>query len=351
MRRCSLALAAAAAGLGLAAMLGGCSSISYYAQGAVGHLKLVAAAQPVAALTADPAQPAALRERLRLSQQMRDFAVARLALPDNNSYRSYADLKRSAAVWNVVAAPALSLTLETWCFPILGCVGYRGFFDEAAANTEAEALRQRGLDVAVYPVPAYSSLGWFSDPLLNTFIHWPEPDLARLIFHELAHQVAYASGDTMFNESYATAVERLGGVLWLASRGDPAAQATIAATDQRRQAFRELVGRYRSELQAAYDSAVPDAQKLAMKAEILARLRAAHRELKAGPWAGYSGYDAWFERVNNATLGVQAVYDAQVPAFERLFEREARDFPRFHAQVKRLAALPKAERDAEMSGL
>jgi predicted aminopeptidase len=353
MRRQAVALIGVAAAAALLAATTGCSTtIGYYAQGAVGHLKIIAAAEPVDKLVADPTQPAELRERLQLTQRMRDFAVTRLALPDNASYRRYADLGRNAAVWNVVAAPQLSLQLKTWCFMIVGCVGYRGYYDRAAADAQAATLESQDLDVAVYPVPAYSTLGWFSDPLLNTFIHWPEGDLARLIFHELAHQVAYAEGDTMFNESFATAVERIGGDLWLASEsaapGTAAKQEALKKSDERRRDFRALVGRFRSALQAVYASNDPPPQKRERKAALLAQLRAEHEALKAGAWGGYNGYDEWFLRVNNATLGVQAAYDAQVPAFERLFDRSQRDFPRFYAEVKRLAALKQPERDAAM---
>ena len=191
------------------------ADLGYLAQSVGGHLALLSAARPVPDWLDDAKTPAALRERLLLTQQMRDFAVTELALPDNASYRRYADLHRSAAVWNVVAAPELSLKLETWCFPVVGCVGYRGYFDRPDADAFGAELRAQGLEVDVYGVPAYSTLGrlpgdYFADPLLNTFINYPEVELARLIFHELAHQVAYASGDTMFNESFATAVERFG---------------------------------------------------------------------------------------------------------------------------------------------
>ena len=203
-------------------------SVGYLWQPAGGHLSLLHSARPVGDWVQDPQTEAALRERLQLSQRMRDFAIQELDLPDNGSYRRYADLHRGAAVWNVVAAPELSLTLQTWCFPVVGCVGYRGYFDEAAAQTAGDALRTEGLEVSVYPVPAYSTLGmsnWLGgDPLLNTFIRWPEGELARLIFHELSHQVVYAAGDTAFNESFATAVEQIGAQRWLSRFGDEAAR-------------------------------------------------------------------------------------------------------------------------------
>jgi predicted aminopeptidase len=298
---------------------------------------------------ADSEVSEALKSRLLLSQRMRDFAVTELHLPDNASYRRYADLKRPAAVWNVVAAPELSLQLTTWCFPVVGCVGYRGYFEQARAEREGAALRAQGLEVSVYPVPAYSTLGklpgaQFSDPLLNTFIGYPEADLARMIFHELAHQVAYAHDDTVFNESFATAVERLGGALWLARHGSPQAQAQQARLDARREDFRRLTLDYRRRLDALYRSTATDDEKRAEKAALMAALRADHDALKHGPWQGYAGYDGWMARANNASLGVLAAYNELVPAFERLFEAQGRDFPRFYAEVRRLAALPREAR-------
>lgn len=346
LRSAAVVLLLAALGTALV----GCSSLGYYAQSVGGHLDLMRRARPVDEWLTDPATPAPLRERLELSQRMRDFAVRELHLPDNRSYRSYADLGRNAVVWNVVAAPELSLTLKTWCYPMMGCVGYRGYFDRAEADALAETLKAEGLDVNVYGVPAYSTLGWTNwlggDPLLNTFIRWPEIELARLIFHELGHQVAYASDDTTFNESFATAVERLGSQRWRDHRhlGD----AEDAAFDQRRHDFRALGLRTRAALDALYRSNASEADKRAGKARILADMRAELTQLKTSRWNGYSGYDNWAERANNATLGVQAAYDELVPDFERLFDAQGRDFPRFYAEAKRLAALPKPERRATL---
>jgi len=331
----------------------GCSSLGYLGQSAGGHLSLLGAARPVPEWLDDSATPPALRERLVLSQQMRDFAVSALALPDNDSYRRYADLHRNAAVWNVVAAPELSLTLQTWCFPVVGCVGYRGYFDRAEADLFAARLQADGHEVNVYGVPAYSTLGrlpgaFFADPLLSTFINYPEVELARMVFHELAHQVAYASGDTMFNESFATAVERIGSRRWMAERAGPAAVAEYELFDARRQDFRALTQRTRDALDALYRSAASDADKRAGKDALMRRMRAEYAALRDGPWQGYAGYDAWFARANNASLGVLAAYTDLVPQFERLFEREGRDPARFYAAVRRLADLPQEERRAKL---
>ena len=327
----------------------GCSTIGYYAQSVGGHLAIVRAAKPVPEWLADAETPALLKARLELSQRIRDYAVSELKEPDNASYRRYADLKRGAAVWNVVAAPELSLKLTTWCFPVVGCVGYRGYYDRADADGFAVGLRAQGLEVSVYGVPAYSTLGMlpgeaFADPLLNTFIDYPEGELARLIFHELAHQVAFAKGDTVFNESFASAVERIGAERWLSQRASPEARAEYARVEARRADFRTLTSRYRERFNALYESAASDADKRLGKAALLAELRADHESLKRERWGGYSGYDGWFARANNASFGVLAAYNELVPNFERLFEREGRDFTRFYAAVQRLAALPPAER-------
>lgn len=344
----TLLLAAAAVCLG-----SGCSTIGYYAQAAGGHLELMRLARPVAEVVADPATPAPLRERLDLSQRMRDFAVSELKLPDNKSYRRYADLGRDAVVWNVVAAPELSLTLKTWCFPVMGCVGYRGYFEEEAADTLAAELQTQGFETSVYGVPAYSTLGWSNwlggDPLLNTFLNWPEIELARLVFHELAHQVAYAADDTTFNESFATAVERIGGRRWLALHGSDEQRRRAETVERRRADFRALTQRYRTGLQALYTGAGDEASRRAGKARLMDALRAEYRALKEGPWMGFAGYDGWFDRANNASFGVLAAYNELVPQFEQLFEAQGSDFERFYATVRELAALPKDQRRARLA--
>ncbi|MEY8876116.1 MAG: aminopeptidase [Leptothrix sp. (in: b-proteobacteria)] len=363
LARTAAALLAAAA----MASLGGCADLGYLWQSTTGHLRLLHAARPVERVLAEPTLSPELHERLLLSQRLRNYAVAALHLPDNASYRRYADLGRNAAVWNVVAAPELSLTSQTWCFPVVGCVAYRGYYDRAEAQAEADELATQGLDVSVYGVPAYSTLGklppldWFADPLLNTFVtRYSEVELARLIFHELSHQVAFAAGDTTFNESFATAVERIGSAQWVAAQ--PAAEqqrlrALSKRADARQADFQRLARGLRDELAALYAEPVSDTDKRARKAAAIARLRAAHAVLKAGDavadpagnWVGYSGYDGWFADINNARLAVLAAYNAQVPDFERLYARQGRDWPRFFAEVRRLADLPAAERNRALS--
>lgn len=344
----TIALAAAAL-----CLTTGCSTVGYYAQSVTGHLRLLNAAKPVPDWLQRPELPADLRTRLLLSQRIRDFAITELKLPDNGSYRRYADLGRPAALWNVVATPELSLTLQTWCFAVVGCIGYRGYYERAAADAEATTLRAAGNEVGVYGVPAYSTLGWMNwaggDPLLSTFIRYPEGELARMIFHELAHQVAYADGDTMFNESFATSVERIGGERWLTTQSSPEARDEFARQERRQVDFRALTMRYRGLLDDEYRSVDTDAAKRVKKAELMSAMRAEYAALKAGPWQGYAGYDGWFERANNASLAVLAAYNELVPQFERLYANEGGDFTRFYAEVKRLAALPMDQRRAVLA--
>ena len=330
----------------------GCSSVGYYAQSVGGHLDLLQRARPIGDWLADPATPPALKARLEVAQAARRFAVTDLALPDNASYTRHAELGRNAVVWNVVAAPELSLTLKTWCYPVMGCVGYRGYFDQAAAEAEGASLRAQGLEVSVYGVPAYSTLGWTNwlggDPLLNTVVGGSESAMVRLIFHELAHQQVYAAGDTMFNESYATAVERLGLARWQAVTGRSADDPAAA---QRQADFRAITQRTRAALDALYRSDVDDATKRARKAALMASMRADVAALKGrpgGPWQGFTGYDAWVARANNASLALQAAYDGLVPQFEQLFRAQGSDFARFHAEAGRLAALPSDQRRAAL---
>jgi predicted aminopeptidase len=338
--------------------LSACADARYYLQSVGGHWQMLQAARPIDQWLDDAQTDPALKQRLALARHMRDFAVAELHLPDNASYQRYADVQRKAVVWNVVAAPAFSLTLKTWCFPVAGCVGYRGYFKEADALEEAQALTAQGLEVIVYGVPAYSTLGWLNwaggDPLLNTFIHYPEGELARMIFHELAHQVVYVPDDTLFNESFATAVERLGSERWLALNGSPQAQKEYRALEERRQQFRALLRSTRARLSEIYaKNQPPDAAKStpsAMKTKAMQDFRASYAQLKTS-WGGFSGYDAWVARANNAAFGAQAAYDEWVPAFEALFAQQGQSWPRFYAAVTLLSQLPVAERQRALNHL
>jgi predicted aminopeptidase len=329
----------------------GCSNLGYYAQSLNGHWQVLRSARPVSSWLADPATDERLRKQLQQSQSIRDFAVRELHLPENASYRRYADLKRPAVVWNVAAAPALSLQLHTWCFPIAGCVGYRGYFARDQAHAQAQLLRSQGLETTVYGVPAYSTLGrlpfeWMADPLLNTFINNPDAELARMIFHELAHQVAYAADDTAFNESFATAVEVIGLRKWL--QDQPQAQAQWAQIQARKVDFQNLTQHFAKQLQALYQSRSSNAEKRQQKTTLMRMLQNQYQALKTQKWQGYKGYDAWFERANNASMAMVGTYNNAVPAFERLFERQGQDWERFYREVGRLKNLPHAQRWADL---
>jgi predicted aminopeptidase len=348
-------LVAVAAGTVLC--LSGCANLGYYWQSATGHLKIMSAARPVEEWLGDVEAPERLKNRLALSRRIRQFAVRELKLPDNPSYHRYADLRRTAAVWNVVVAPRYSLTLKRWCFPVAGCVSYRGFFDEAQARAEAALFTSQGYEASVYPVPAYSTLGWMNwaggDPLLNTFIYYPDGELARLLFHELAHQVVYAKDDTTFNESFATAVERIGVVRWLESEASPSARDDYAQYDGRRKEFRALALATRKRLETIYSQHAGE-QREQLKQGALEEFRERYAQLRAG-WGGdparWRGYDRWVQQANNASFGAQAAYDDLVPGFEALFEREGRDWKRFYDAVRRLAAAPKEERQQSLKNL
>lgn len=352
---------ALASGLGVAVLLAvaGCQSLGYYAQSVGGHVALMNAAKPVDDWLADPATPPPLHARLQLAQQIRDYASRELLLPDNASYRSHADLQRRAAVWNVAAAPADSLALKTWCFVVLGCVSYRGYFDEAEAQALGQRLRDEGWEVDVYPVPAYSTLGWLNwlggDPLLSTFIGYPEGNLAGLLFHELAHQQLYIDDDSAFNESFATAVEQLGVRQWLQTR-PVAVQQAHEQGQQHREAFRALQRDTRAQLADLYAqrAQLTPAAMQAGKAQAMQAFADAHAALKAS-WASRgepdARYDAWVAKANNASFGMQAVYQGWVPAFQRLFVEAGCDWARFYAEAHTLAQRPRAERDAALQAL
>lgn len=344
-------------------LLPGCSALSYYWQAFNGQMEVGRRARPVEDVLADGAASAELKRKLAYAQRAREFASRELGLPDNQSYRRYADVQRPYVVWNVFSAPALSLRLNTHCFPVAGCVPYRGYFAEEAAQREAAALRAAGDDVYVGGVPAYSTLGWFDDPLLNTFIHYPDLEIARLIFHELAHQVAYVKDDAAFNESYAVAVEEEGLKRWAAANADADADANAnanAAEVRRYEAFRarqrELVNllmRTRTALTALYESAADDAARRAGKAGAIGALKAEYETLKRG-WnltaEETRRYDDWFYRdLNNARLGSTAIYTGHVAAFARLLVREGGSMEAFHKTVKALAALPREERIKQLA--
>ena len=323
----------------------GCTSISYYAQSLDGHVQIMTARQDVGELIDDPSTPEALRARMASASAIRQFATDELALPDNNSYRSYVDVGRDSVTWAIFAAPEFSLTPRTWCFPVFGCVPYRGYFSKKSANETAVELQRQGLDVYVTGITAYSTLGWSSDPLLSTMLSQDETYLAGLVFHELAHQRVYVKDNSAFNEAFAVAVETTGVRKWLHAAGDTAGLRRYKADRKRRTEFLALVSHTRDELTHVYDDAGTSDQKRAAKTAAIERLRMRYREMRDRRWGGYRGYDAWFDApINNAKLAATSVYGDQVTTFLRLFDLCSGDYPRFFASVRRVGALDKAYR-------
>jgi predicted aminopeptidase len=326
----------------------GCTSLSYYAQAAHGQFSLLAQAKPLDDWIADPDAKPGLKAKLQTVREIRRFAIEQLGLPDNGSYKTYAQLDRPFVLWNVVAAPELSLKAHQWCFPIAGCVDYRGYYSQQAAQAYGAQLQQQGYDVQVVGVPAYSTLGWFNDPVISTFIQYPDGELARLIFHELAHQTVYARDDTPFNEGFAVAVEEIGVDRWLAARHDDKMIEAYRRFDARKQDFLALLDKYRDKLEANYDSDAPDDTKRERKQQIFDALRAEYAQMKAQRWDGYAGYDRWFAMpLSNAHLALVGAYHDLVPAFKALFARSS-GFPDFYAKVKQLAQMDKAARHAAL---
>ena len=334
-----------------ACALAGCAAVGYYAQSVTGHLGLMYRAQPIETVIAAPDTEPGLAARLRTALDIREFASDALALPANASYRRYVELDRRFVVWNVVATPELSLAPRQWCFPVAGCLSYRGYFSESAAETYAEALEARGWDVTVAGVRAYSTLGWFADPLLSSMVELPEYLLAGLVFHELAHQRLYAPDDTEFNESFAVVVERAGVDRWIEAAGRAGLAERYRTATGRRAAFLALVRGARRDLEAVYASSRSDTERRAVKAKRIERLRARYAALRAG-WKDGPVYDAWFERgVNNAAIALVSTYDRWVPALEVLLARCGGDLRAFYRASDALAKLTPAERRAKLEKL
>ncbi|MGZ8197058.1 MAG: aminopeptidase [Burkholderiales bacterium] len=343
-----ICIAALAVALALTA---GCANLTYYLQSVRGQLDIWSRQEDIQTVLARQDTPNALREKLGTVLEIRDFASRELGLPQNRSYRLYANLNRRYAVWNVFAAPEFSIHPRQWCFAFAGCVNYRGYFEKGEAEGFAAEVASEGVDVFVGGVPAYSLLGYFPDPVLNTFIHYPPPHLARLVFHELAHQVVYVRDDSVFNESFAVAVEQEGLKRWLERYGTEADRKVLDVVIGRRNGFVRLIETYRDRADALYSSGVPPAQMRVRKAELFTELEADFRTLRE-TWGGFPGYDHWFtQKPNNALLASVAIYTKRVPAFQALLRREGGDLPRFYEAVRRIAKMDKSERTAALEGL
>lgn len=326
----------------LLVVLGGCQTIGYYSQAITGQLSLLSKRRPIEDIMADPATPDAVREKLALTQEIRAFASEELGLPVGDTYRTYADLDRQFVVWNVFVAPEFSVELTSWCYPIAGCVTYRGYFSKDGAMKEARRQRDAGSDVYVGGVDAFSTLGWFDDAVLNTFIGRSDVRFAGLLFHELAHKAVYVPDDTTFNESFATAVERAALERWLQRRGEPAGFDRYLNDDARKRRVIALIVAARDELEDVYARSLDAARMREEKSAVIERLRADYRAL-----GDDYPFRAWMdEPINNAKLGTVATYNRWVPAFLAILEETGGDLPQFLERVEALASRDEPARNA-----
>lgn len=346
--------------LAATALTGGCTGLGFYSQAVFGQLDILTRTREITELldgapaddlgeyAAAPVLTPAVKARLATVLRVRDFATQALALPDNGSYRVYADLDRSQAAWNVVATPEFAFTLKEWCFPVAGCVPYRGYFSRASAQRFAATLKQDRLDVRVAGVAAYSTLGWFRDPVFSTQLRGSDTDIAALIFHELAHQQLYLRGDAAFNESFATAVEIEGMRRWLAQGSDRAVLDHYLRNKARHAEFVALLLKFRTRLEALYASPLPEEAMRAAKARDYGALHAEYKILR-NQWGGFGRYDAWFAQdLNNAHLASIGLYHQYVPAFQALLASVQGDLPAFYRLASDLSRLSKAERLARL---
>jgi len=331
--------------------LNACGESDYLLQSFKGHMELMSRAQPIDEILTRKDQPDIILSQLETVARLRSFAVDSLHLPDNGSYHEYADLERPYVVWNLTAAPEFSLELEQWCFPVVGCVTYRGYFDENSARAMAEELSARGFDVDVYGVEAYSTLNWFDDPVLNTFLKNNEIHLAALLFHELAHQVIFVPDATTFNESFAKTVEIEGLRRWFLSQESHELWQECQRREKLSADFQTYLSSIRNELQTVYSSDFGLEEKRHAKNQIIADGYERYDRLKV-EWGGYAGYDRWMEKgLNNARLSSAATYHELVSAFQVLMQSVDHDLPAFYAEVKKLGSLPKDARQVKLKSL
>jgi predicted aminopeptidase len=332
-------------------VLQACSTMGFYAQSVTGQLEVLAKQRPIASAVEDPREAPERRSQLRRALRMRDFAVAALGLPDNDSYRSYADLRRRFVIYNVFATPELSLEPVRSCFLVVGCLDYRGYFREHMARRYAAELKAKGNDVYVGGVAAYSTLGWFDDPVLNSMLDWDEARLAKFLFHELAHQRLYIKNDTAFNEAFAETVAEVGLERWLAAHVVATDAARLRQAEERERVFVRLILDTRQELVSVYDSAVDDDARRQGKHDAFRRFQGRYTELRRR-WGEDPAYDSWaYGELTNAKFNAVATYHAAIPAFRALLALSGGDLTRFYDRAERLGKLPEHERSACLSHL
>ncbi len=332
-------------------LLHGCATTGYYYQSIRGHFSLLGDSRPISEMLQDEKTDVELRQKLELILEVREFATSQLGLPKNDSYLSYASLDRKAVVWSVVATPEFSVSPKQWCYPVIGCASYRGYFDLKQAQSYADSLSSDGLDVTVEPAAAYSTLGWFDDPLPSTVINWPESQLAGLILHELAHQQLYVAGDSAFNEAFASTVEQVGVERWFRSRKDTVGLKQWRQRKHRKEEFYRILLDTRARLSQLYGRSLPDVEMRAQKAVEFDGLRNDYHRLKQR-WDGYAGFDHWFRRdLNNARLASVATYAQWVPAFVNILKESKGDLGKFYQACEQLSKLPMEQRRSRMEEL
>lgn len=332
-----------------AVMLGGCSTVGYYSQAVGGHLKLMSKRQSIESILADESTDEDLRYKLETLISARQFAITELSLPANESYSTYVETGKAAVTWNVVATTEFSLAPVTWCFPIAGCVNYRGYYDRQDAEHFAAALAEEKHDVTVGGAAAYSTLGWFDDPVYDTMLRGEDIRYVGTLFHELAHQLLYIKDDSNFNEAFASFVEQEGVRIWLEGREQADRIAGYEASLQRAADFGDLLKKGRKSLLDVYAKEIPDDEKRSQKKAAFELMREDYEVLKSSQWDGYAGYDGWFRRgLNNARLVAVATYRQYVPAFAAMYEEAGRDLARFYALAEEVSELPAEQRRARI---
>ncbi|MBT4161333.1 MAG: aminopeptidase [Gammaproteobacteria bacterium] len=329
-------------------LMSGCQMVGYYHQAIVGQGKLLLNRQQNASLLASAKTDPALKYRLELAAEVVRFAIE-AGLPAEGAYQSYVETGQSFVVWNVFAAPTFQLELKTSCFPVAGCVSYRGFFGREDAIAYGESLKREGYDVYVGGVSAYSTLGWFDDPLLDTFLFQPEEHLAALLFHELAHRVLYVRDDTRFNESLATSIEKYLLRTWLNRRGEPDRFDRYLASEQRQVAVLDIIGATRERLRSLYQTNIPVEEMRIEKSAILAQLVETYGGMSAG-WSEGAEFGRWMSSpINNAKLETVADYNDWVPPMTQLLE--SKGLGEFVKEMERLADLSEQERTRELQAI
>ena len=330
--------------IAIIACCSGCSQLAYYSQAVKGQWQIVNNRQPIEALIEDTTTPAELRKRLEFVREVRNFASTELGLPDNKTFRYYSDLGRSHVVWNVIATPQFNVQPKTWCFPVAGCVAYKGYFSEEDAALLEQSLIKQGFDTFSYGVGAYSTLGWFTDPVLNTFINYSDLSLVGLIFHELAHQVVYVKNDSAFNEAFATAVEYAGVEKWIEQNLTADQVIDYRQRRDNQTAINNMVLEFRKELAQLYEDKAESPNLAELKLQRFSQLRLRYEEVKKNN-KNTPYYDWWFKQeLNNAHLTALATYHDLVPGFLKQL-KQSTSFKSFYEIVSEIAKRDKKERD------